>query len=310
MTGSPQVRAYFFLTIATLCWGLNANFSRLAVGEVSPMQVVTFRWLGVVLLMFVFARADIVRDWPVLRRHLPLLAVMGGFGFTAFNALFYVAGHYTTAINIGILQGAVPVFVLLGAFVVLRQRISWLQSTGVALTLFGVVIVATGGNPGDLVSLAINRGDLFMLIACFIYAAYSLALTRCPRVSPLGLFSIMAMVAWLISLPLIAAEVVFSGWQSPTAKGWVLVALITLLPSLLAQLFYIFGVKIIGPSRAGAFYNLVPVFASILAVVILREDFHAYHALALTLVLGGIWLSEKGKPEKPPEPPASENPRN
>ena len=295
MIGNPQLRAYFFLTVATLCWGLNANFSRMAVGEVSPMQVVTFRWLGVVLLMLVFARADILRDWPLLRRHLPLLAIMGGFGFTAFNALFYVAGHYTTAINIGILQGTVPVFVLLGALLIFGQRISWLQAAGMAISLVGVVIVTTQGKPAELAALAINRGDLFMLIACFLYAAYSLALTRCPTVSPLGLFSIMAMVAWLISLPLIAVEVYIDGWYWPTAKGWLLVALITLLPSLLAQLFYILGVKIIGPSRAGTFYNMVPVFAAILAVVILREKFQPYHLAALVLVLGGIWLSEKGK---------------
>jgi len=72
--------------------------------------------------------------------------------------------------------------------------------------------------------------------------------------------------------------------------------MITLLPSLLAQLFFIFGVKLIGPARAGTFYNLVPVFASILAVVLLREVFELYHALSLLLVLGGIWLSELGKP--------------
>ena len=76
MTPSPQLRAGFFLIVATLCWGLNANFSKLAVGEVSPMQVVTFRWLGVLLLMLVFARQNIRNDWPVLRHHLPFLALM------------------------------------------------------------------------------------------------------------------------------------------------------------------------------------------------------------------------------------------
>jgi drug/metabolite transporter (DMT)-like permease len=295
MSDNQQMRAYAFLFVATLCWGLNANFSRLAVGEVSPMQIVTFRWFGVVLLMLLFARRDIVRDWPVLRRHLPLLGLMGGLGYTAFNALFYVAGHYTSAINLGILQGAVPVFVIIGAFAVFGHRISWLQGIGISATLIGVVIVASGGNPVALADLEINRGDMFMLISCFLYAAYSLALTRCPRVSQLGLFSIMSMVAWLISLPLIAVETYLQGWHMPTAKGWLLVALITLLPSLLAQLFFMFGVRIIGPGRAGAFYNLVPVFASLFAILILGELFHVYHAVALALVLGGIWLSEKGK---------------
>ncbi|MDH3634903.1 MAG: DMT family transporter [Gammaproteobacteria bacterium] len=298
MNDNHQPRAYFFLLVATLCWGLNANFSRLAVGEISPMQIVTFRWLGVVLLMLVFARENIIRDWPMLRRHLPFLAIMGGFGFTVFNALFYVAAHHTSAINIGILQGAVPIFVLLGGFLAFGQRITALQSIGVTTTLIGVVTVASGGKLVDLAGFTINRGDLFMLIACFIYAAYSLGLSRGPKVSSLGLFSIMAFVAWLISLPLILVETYLQGWQTPSTKGWIIVTLITLLPSLLAQLFFIFGVKLIGPARAGAFYNLVPVFASILAVVILKEVFELYHAISLGLVLGGIWLSERGKPKQ------------
>ena len=296
MSDNAQLRASFFLVVATLCWGLNANFSKLAVGEITPMQVVTFRWLGVMLLMLVFARGSIRRDWPVLRHHLPFLALMGGCGFTVFNALFYVAGHYTSAINIGILQGAVPIFVLLGGFLAFGQRINVVQVVGVVLTLVGVVIVATGGHPGQLAAFAINRGDFFMLVACLIYAVYSLGLSRSPKASSLGMFAILAFVAWLVSLPLIAIEVWMQGWQPPTTRGWIIVALITLLPSLLAQLFFIFGVRLIGPARAGTFYNLVPVFAALIAVVLLREVFEAYHALALALVLGGIWISEKGKP--------------
>ena len=99
MTASHNLRAYLLLIITTWCWGLNAIISRLAVGEISPMQLVTFRWLGVVLILAIIARDNIARDWPILRRHLPFLCLMGSCGFTAFNALFYVAGHHTSAIN-------------------------------------------------------------------------------------------------------------------------------------------------------------------------------------------------------------------
>jgi len=295
MTTSGNLRAYLLLIITTWCWGLNAIISRLAVGEISPMQLVTFRWLGVVLILTVIARDNIVRDWPVLRRHLPFLCLMGSCGFTAFNALFYVAGHHTGAINIGILQGSIPIFVLLGSLVVLRQPISVIQGAGVAVTLLGVAIVASRGNLGELMATSVNRGDLFMLIACFFYAAYSIGLSRRPNVSALGFFAIIASVAWLVSLPLVAIETYQLGWTAPTATGWTLALLVTLLPSLIAQVFFIQGVTLIGASRAGVFVNLVPVFASIMAVIFLQEVFQMYHALALILVLGGIWLSEIGK---------------
>ena len=297
MIKADHLRAYLMLVVTTLCWGLNAIISRLAVGEISPMQLVMFRWLGVLLILLLFARRHIVRDWPVLRQHLLFLCLMGSFGFTFFNALFYVAGHHTSAINIGILQGSIPIFVLLGSLLVLRHPISGIQGAGVVATLLGVIIVATHGRLDELATLSANRGDLFMLIACFCYAAYSIGLSRRPNVSALGLFAVMAAVAWLVSLPLIAVETWQQGWQMPTPTGWLLVGLVTLLPSLVAQIFFIHGVALIGPGRAGVFVNLVPVFASIMAVIFLREVFELYHALALALVLGGIWLSEIGKTE-------------
>lgn len=296
MIDSPHWRAYGMLIVTTWCWGLNAIFSRLAVGEISPMQLVTFRWLGVVALLLVFSRAYLLRDWPVLRRHLPFLFLMGALGFTTFNALFYVAGHHTSAINIGILQGSIPIFVLLGSLILLRHRISPLQGLGVGLTLAGVVIVATAGHPAELLDLAVNRGDGLMLLACFFYAAYSVGLSRRPNVSALGIFTVMALAAWMVSLPLVAIETWQQGWQAPTQTGWIIALLVTLLPSFIAQIFFINGVALIGPGRAGVFVNLVPVFASLMAVVFLRERFELYHALALILVLGGIGLSEIGKP--------------
>ena len=295
MTASHNLRAYLLLTFTTWCWGLNAIISRLAVGEISPMQLVTVRWLGVVLILAVIARDNIVRDWPILRRHLPFICLMGSCGFTAFNALFYVAGHHTSAINIGILQGSIPIFVLLGSLLVLRQPISLIQGSGVAVTLLGVVIVASRGDPGELLGMSVNRGDLFIVIACFFYAAYSIGLSRRPNVSALGFFAAVATIAWIASLPLVAIETYQQGWIAPTLTGWMLVLTVTLLPSLIAQIFFIQGVGLIGPSRAGVFVNLVPVFASIMAVIFLQEVFQAYHALALMLVLGGIWLSEIGK---------------
>ena len=295
MIDAYHLRAYLLLLGTTLCWALNAIFSKLAVGEISPMQLVTFRWLGVVILLLVFARENIIRDWPVLRRHLPYLCLMGSCGFTAFNALFYVAAHHTSAINIGILQGSIPVYVLLGSWLIWRHKITGLQSLGVVITLIGVVIVASGGDWSALRSLTVNRGDLFMLIACFLYAAYSIGLSRKPNVSALGLFAIMATVAWLVSIPVVAIETYHQGWYTPTLTGWTIALLTALLPSLVAQTFFIKGVTLIGPGRASIFVNLVPVLASIMAVVFLRESFQEHHAVSLMLVLGGIWLSEAGR---------------
>jgi drug/metabolite transporter (DMT)-like permease len=293
---SASGRAYLLLTLTSLCWGANAVFGRLAVGEVSPMALVSLRWLAAVGLLAVVAHRQVRRDWPAIRPQLALVAAMGAVGFTAFNALYYVAAHATTAVNLGIIQGAAPGFVLLGALAVYRIPATLLQVAGVLVTLVGVALVACGGDLAQLAAFRLNPGDLLMIVACALYAAYTLALRRRPPVSALGLFTVMAAAAFLSSLPLALLEAALGAFQWPTAKGWLILVLVALFPSFLAQICFIQGVALIGPSRAGVFINLVPVFASVLALLVLAEPFALYHGLALALVLGGIWLAERGKP--------------
>ena len=287
--------AYLLLTLTALCWGANAIFGRLAVGDVSPMVLTMLRWLLALALLAPLAQGQVRRDWPVLRRRLPFLATMGALGFTGFNAVYYVAAHYTTAVNIGIIQGSIPVFVLIGAFAVYRTAVTPLQIAGVVVTMLGVVLVGTGGDLARVAALAINRGDLLMVVACLLYAGYTVALQRRPPISALSLFMALAGAALVASLPLVALEAALGQLQWPTTTGWIIVVLAVLFPSFLAQMFFIRGVELIGPGRAGVFINLVPVFASIMAVAILGESFAAFQAIALGLVLGGIWLSELGK---------------
>ena len=88
-----------------LMWGANAIAARIAVGEVSPMLLTAFRWVGVTGVILVFARARVVSEWPILRTRLPLLLALGALGFTSFNALFYLAAHTTAALTSGSSKG-------------------------------------------------------------------------------------------------------------------------------------------------------------------------------------------------------------
>ena len=264
-------------------------------GEVSPMLLVTLRWLGVVFLLLVFARNAALKNWNELKPHVPLLFLMGSLGFTAFNVLFYIAAYTTTALNIGIIQGSIPVFVLIGGLLIYRYSIGGLQILGVIVTIFGVCIVASAGDLLRIKTLSINQGDYFMIVACFLYSGYALALRKFSGMTPLSLFSVVAMAALVSSIPVAMVEYSLGQLMWPSAKGWVIVGLVTLLPSFIAQICFIQGVSDLGPGRAGVFVNLVPVFAAILAVVILRESFHWYHGVALLLVVSGIALAERNK---------------
>ncbi len=304
MTASPppfvqpgsSARAYFLLTATAMCWAANAIFARLAVDEVSPMALVALRWLIVVGLVILFAREQLRRDWPILRKRLYWVLGAAVLGFTVFNGLFYMAAYHTSAINLGILQGAIPGIVMVAALLLYRTKVTWLQGAGVVITMAGVISVATRGDLKQFLALTVNAGDALMFLACLIYSGYTVALRNRPAVSPISLFALMAVVAFVTVLPLAAAEMALDEFQWPSLFGWGIIVLIGIFPSFLAQIFFIQGVGIIGPSRAGMFVNFVPVFAAILAVVILKEPFEDFHAIAMGLVLGGIAMAERGKP--------------
>lgn len=285
--------AYLLLTLTTLMWGGNAVAGRLAVDAISPMALTSLRWVVVCAVMPVLLRHQIRAHCPVLRAHWKFVVAMGTVGFTAFNALMYLAAYSTTAINIGILQGSIPVFVLIGAFIAYRTPIGPVQALGVLVTLLGVAVVASRGDIAVLRQFAFAPGDLFMIIACTFYAGYTVAIRSRPQVPGLVFFSALAMVACLVSLPLLVIEIAQGAFTVKTPQGWLILLYVAIGPSILSQLFFMRAVELIGPGRAGVFVNLVPVFAPILAVLILGEQLALYHGVALLLVLGGIFIAER-----------------
>jgi drug/metabolite transporter (DMT)-like permease len=287
--------AYVMLSLTSILWAGNTIAARLAVDNVSPMMVVLIRWLIACAILLIIAREAVKADWPLLKDRLPFLFLMGAFGYTGFNALFYVAGHHTSAINMGILQGSMPILVLVTGALAFREMATPLQWLGTALTMLGVGLVASGGSLETLRSLTFNIGDVWMLIACVFYAVYAVALKKRPAVSALGFFAFMAGAAVVTSVPLAAAEWWRGEAMMPTAFGWLVIVFIALGPSLTAQLMFMRGVQLIGPVRSGVFINLVPVIGPVLAVLILGERFGWHHGLALLLVLGGIYIAERGR---------------
>lgn len=291
----PPANAYLLLVLTTLSWGANAVAAKMSVGELSPMLLTLLRWLGVFILLVIFARGQVATEWPVLKRHWGKIFVMGALGFSVFNTLMYVAAQHTQAVNIGILQGSIPIFVLLGALAAYRTPVTGVQIVGVAITMVGVALVASKGDFQRLATLELNHGDVLIVFACILYAGYTVALRNRPPLSGMAMFAGLATAAFLTSIPIAGYEYLAGDFQAPTAKGWAIVAFVVVFPSFLAQISFLLAVDQVGPGRAGVFVNLVPIFAAVLSVAVLGEAFHLYHAMALALVLGGIAIAERFK---------------
>jgi drug/metabolite transporter (DMT)-like permease len=285
--------------VTTALWGGNGVAARAAAGEVTPMTLVFVRWVIVCLVLIVLFRERILRERETLLIARRKILLMAGFGFTGFTVLFYIAGYYTTAVNMTLLQTAIPVLVLAGAAMFRGVRVTFMQVTGMAVALCGILLIATHGEPLRLRELEFNRGDLMILGASTLYAGYTLALFDRPPISALVFFAGLAMGALASSFPFFLIEV-FSGYfHMPTAKGWAILGFVAVGPSLVAQLLYMRGVELIGPGRAGLFNNLTPIFGAFFAVLLLGEDFHPYHAVAMVLALSGIWVAEQRRAQGP-----------
>ena len=285
--------ATLLLTLTVFFWAGNVIAARIAVGQISPGAMVCLRWTIVSLVLAFTARDNIRQDWPKLLPRWRSVILMGMFGYTLYNVLFYTAGIYTSGVNLAILQCSTPVFVLLGARLIHGTPLTLIRGVGLILTIIGGLLVATRGDLSYFSHFELNLGDLFITIASAFYGFYTLALRSRPAVSALGFFSAMAFVAFLTSLPVLAIEMWAGATIWPTFTGALALLYVAIFPSLLAQLFYMRGVELIGPNRAGLFYNLLPVVGALLSVLLLGEPFRAYHAAALALVLGGIYLSER-----------------
>ncbi len=284
--------AWVVLLYTATIWGCNAVAARMATGQISPMCLVFLRWLIVCSIVGYFIRKEVAKDVHILLRSWKKLLWMGFAGFTGFSALFYLAAYKTTAVNITLLQTSMPPLVTIGAVVFFKEKITGVRLLGMALALSGMVVIATRGELETLTTMTFNLGDIAIVLACILYAAYTLSLRNRPAVPSLVFFFGMSISALASSFPLAMMEIATGHAYWPSTTGFAILIFVTFGPSLTAQLAYMRGVELIGPAKASLFPSLVPAFGALFAVIILGEHFAQYHATALFLGLGGVYLAQ------------------
>ena len=285
--------AYVLLIVATLGWGGNAVAGKMATSEWEPFVLTCVRWGLVVLVLLPFAWRHMLRDKNLIIEKWWFFIGAGGFGMALFNLLMYLALNYTTAINISIEQASMPVFIILANFLILSQRVTLLQIVGVTISILGVLVTTSKGNPMVVLSEGVNRGDAIMLLGCFFYAAYTFVLRWRPKVHWLSFMFLIALGAFLMCIPFALYEINQTSFVMPGRSAWLIMLYVVIVPSIICQLSFARSVELLGGNRAGLFINLVPVFGSLLAVLIIGEQFQIFHAIGMVLVIGGIMLAER-----------------
>ncbi|MDX2307449.1 MAG: DMT family transporter [Hyphomicrobium sp.] len=288
---SPQ--AVVLLTLTMFLWAGNHVLGRWAGDHIPPMTLAFFRWGIAGALMLPLAAADLRRDWPVIRANLPLMLVLSVLGSGVYNTLQYIALTSTTVSNAAIINSWAPVLIALLGAAVFRDRIRPVQFAGIALSLAGVAVVILHGEFERLATLSFNRGDLVMIIATAIWALYTTLLRYRPAISTLSFAAFTFAVAGLVNLPLAGYEYA-AGLE--IRWSWAVLAAIfyaAVLASVAAYYFYAAAVDVLGATRTGSFIHLIPMFATLLALVIVNEVPQIYHALGFGLIVVGVVLAQK-----------------
>lgn len=270
-------RPYLLLSFTSLTWAGNIVLGRFVAGHIPPIALNWLRWSGAFVILLPFAIGRLREDWPTIRAHLPLLALLAATGISAYNALGYYALQYTQALNGLLIQSTAPLLIALWALILFRDRLSWKQLAGILTSLCGVVIIVGRGDLAVLQSLALNPGDVWFFLAMVVYAFYSALLKRRPLMHPVSFLAVTMGLGVVLLTPALVATF-----------GYV-----ALFPSLLAYLCFNRGVELVGPNRAAPFFHLIPVFGSALAILFLGEEPRLYHAIGYALVLGGVVVATR-----------------
>ena len=285
--------AYVLLSLTSLFWSGNVVLGRFVAAYIPPIMLSVIRWGGAFFILLPFAAPHLARDWPLIRRHVGLLTLLALTGFSAYNTMAYYGLHFTTAINGLLLQSVAPLFVALWLFVLFRDRLSVRQAASILLSLAGVIVIVCHGSLEVLLTIAFNRGDLWFVVALLIYAFYAAMLRVRPPLHPLSFLAIGMGGGAVLLLPGLALEIAAGQFMVVDSATVLSLIYVCIFPSLLGYLFLNRGIELVGANRAAPFIHLVPVFGSVLAIALLGEQLHLFHAIGYLLVLAGITLATR-----------------
>lgn len=297
-------KPFVLLPLAAFAWSGNFVVGRLVNNTITPIELAFWRWIVALLLVLPFALRHLHRDRAILLHNWRIMLLLSITGVALFNTLVYFGLRSTTVLNGLLMQSVVPVLIFVLAFLLFREQPRASQLAGLFLSLVGVMVVLTQGNPLAVLNNRLNVGDLWVFAAALCYALYSTLLRRRPPVHALSFLAVTFMVGSLALLPAYLAEALTrSAAMSWSGEAVLAIGYVGVFPSVLAYFCFNRGVELVGAARAGQFFHLMPVFGGVLSFLLLGEGLHLFQAVGATLIGLGIVVASyrsgheiRGKP--------------
>ena len=281
---------YLLTAVAPLCWGGNIVLARGVVDIIPPVSFAFWRWTIAFLILLPFTWRTARQDWALVVKSWKIMSVLSILGISFFNTMLYTAVHTTTAINGAMIQTTMPAVIILATLVLFKEKVSGMQILGVAICVFGAFIVILRGRWDTLLGMSFAPGDILMMGAVILYALYSALLRRRPLIHPLSFLIYTFGLGIIFLLPLYVWELAGSAAMILTLPVVLSILYVALFPSIVAYFCWNRGVEVLGANRTGLFINLIPVFASILAILFLGETLQAFHLIGMALICCGMIL--------------------
>ena len=290
----------FYLTLATILWAGNAIAGRVLVGSISPISLSAVRW-GLAALMLLPFGWKILKPGSALWQNKGRFLVLGLLGVGSYNVLLYLALQTSTAINVTLIGASMPIWMLFIGAVFYRVRPTLLQMVGAVVSLVGVTVVLTRGEPTSLLSMEVVMGDLLIMLATILWAFYSWMISRpgksTERQWPWAEFLMAQVLIGFMWTMLFEGAEITTGHAFIDLNYWTgaLIIFVAIGPSLVAYRCWGLGVNGAGPTVAAFFANLIPLFTALLSAAILGDPPRLFHGLAFALIVLGILVSSTAK---------------
>lgn len=287
--------AYILLILTTLFWSGNFIVGKAAsTYEIPPFSLNFFRWLFAGLILLPFTFREILEKKVYILENIGFFVILGITSITIFNSTVYYSLYYMQVISGVLMISTIPVWIMFISAILGIEKTNKFQILGVILSLLGVLSIITKSDIEVVKNLAFNRGDLIMAVGMFAWALYSALLKKKTyEISQITLLEVVIITGLIFLIPIYILEINF-GSQIVLDKPFIFtLSYVVIFPGLASFFFWIKGIAIIGANRAGVFLHLMPVFGSIMAIILFDEKFMIYHLLGAIFIIAGITLSNK-----------------
>lgn len=292
---------YLLLALVPLAFGANPVIARALVGVFEPATLTFLRWsLSALIIGSIAISRGRSERWSTNPRTMIEIMLLGivGMGFCAYAAFEGV--KTATATTVGLIYASTAALVAAWEIVRGRERATLPLLTGLVLCLTGVSALLTKGDLLSITELRIGTGELWAIAGTLGWVGYTIALRgRGQALTPLALFAVMSVAASVAAMPIMLVEIAETPPPRLDSIYGVWIAALVLVTGVGAFLGYNLSVTRNGPILTAASIALTPLYIAGMAVVLLGEAVHWYHALAIALVTTGLAFVNWSRLRKP-----------